>query len=106
MPDIFKALADTTRRDILLRVAERPTSVNELVDGFSMSRPAISKHLKLLAAAGLVSYQPGTEDGRQRICHAEIRALTELDDYLSKVRTFWNQRLDRLGDFLEEQDQR
>ena len=103
MPDLFKALADETRRDLLLRVAEQPCSVNKLAEEYDMSRPAISRHLKQLQQAGLVSFHPGA-DGRQRICQAELAALAEVDDYLSKVRTFWRKKLDKLGTFLEEMD--
>lgn len=103
MPDPFKALADPTRRALLLRVAEAPASVNELADNHSMSRPAVSRHLKVLEAAGLVGFDTGDADGRQRICRAELTALTEVEDYLERVRTFWENRLDRLGDYLEAQ---
>ena len=101
-PDPFRALADPTRRAILLRVAERPRPVNELAESFAMSRPAISKHLKVLGQAGLVDFRPGPEDARQRIVHARLEALAELDDYLDRLRKFWDSRLDRLGELLDE----
>lgn len=102
--DPFGALADPTRRAILLRVAERPRAVNELAEGFAMSRPAVSKHLRVLANAQLVSFRPGETDARQRIVHAELAALQQLEAYLERLRSFWRARLDRLGDVLDDMD--
>ena len=100
--DPFGALADPTRRAILLQVAERPRPVNELAEGFAMTRPAVSKHLRVLAQAELVSFRPGETDARQRIVHAELAAVERLEAYLEQLRAFWRLRLDRLGDVLDE----
>ncbi len=103
MADIFKALADPTRREILLMVAEKPTNINTLVDHFEMSRPAISKHVKLLEASALLNIQTGATDTRQRICHIQLEALKEVEDYMEQLERFWKKRMDRLGEFLDNQ---
>ena len=100
--DPFQALADPTRRALLMSVAERPQPVNALAEGFDMSRPGVSKHLRVLAKAGLVRFTPGEQDARQRIVHAELAAIAQLEEYLQKLRTFWEGRLDRLGGVLDE----
>ena len=101
MSDVFKALADPTRREILLMLAQKEASINTIAEKFSMSRPAVSKHIKILEEGGLLHIQPGAEDGRQRYCHAQLTALKEMEDYLQRLETFWASRLDRLGSFLE-----
>lgn len=103
MADIYKALADPTRRAILLMVAEQPTNINTLVDHFEMSRPAISKHVKLLEQSALLQIQAGKEDTRQRICYIQLEALKEVEDYMNQLERFWKKRMDRLGDFLDQQ---
>ena len=99
--DAFGALADPTRRALLLSVAERPRPVNELAAGFAMSRPAVSKHLRVLREAGLVEVRPGRGDARQRVVEARLDALAELDAFLAQLRSFWQSRLERLGDVLD-----
>ena len=99
--DPFQALADPTRRALLMAVAERPRPVNELAEGFEMSRPGVSKHLRILAGAGLVRFTPGVRDARQRIVHAELAAVAQLEAYLEKLRGFWSARLDKLGGVLD-----
>lgn len=100
--DPFRALADPTRRAVLLRVAERPRAVNELAGEFDMSRPAVSKHLRLLEQAGLLSFRTDGKDGRQRIVHAELAALAEIGQYLDELRSIWERRLDKLDDLLDD----
>ncbi|WP_076639947.1 helix-turn-helix transcriptional regulator [Lewinella sp. 4G2] len=102
MTDPFNALADPTRRSMLMLLAERPRPVNELTEQFDISRPAVSKHLRVLEGANLVRYARGATDGRQRVVHAELQALMELDDYLSQLRQTWEDRLDKLGNLLDE----
>ena len=99
---VFQALADPTRRVLLLRIAERPRPIKEVGRGFDMSRPAISKHLGVLKQAGLISFRPDPADARRRVTHAELAALAELDRYLARLRRFWEGKLDCLGDVLGE----
>jgi DNA-binding transcriptional ArsR family regulator len=95
----FAALADPTRRAILARLASGETSVTELAAPFAMSLPAVTKHLKVLARAGLIT------QGRQaqwRPCKLEARPLQQAADWVGQYRQFWEQRLDRLEDYLRE----
>lgn len=103
MSNVFKALADDTRRDIMLMLAKEHTSVNEIAEQFSMSRPAISRHIKVLREASLVYTKPDELDGRQINCYAQLEALKEVEDYMSKLEAFWKNRLKGLGKFLDDQ---
>jgi DNA-binding transcriptional ArsR family regulator len=93
----FAALADPTRRAILARLALGETSVLKLAQPFNMSLPAVSKHLKVLERAGLITR---TRDAQMRPCRIEARALKEADDWLEEYRRLWEERLDRLDDYL------
>jgi DNA-binding transcriptional ArsR family regulator len=93
----FSALADPTRRAILARLALGETSVSELAKPFEMSMPAVSKHLKVLEHAGLISR---SRDAQMRPCKIEAQALKQADDWLEEYRRLWEQRLDRLEDYL------
>lgn len=95
----FAALADPTRRAILARLALGETTVNELSKPFDISGPAISKHLKVLENAGLITRG---REAQWRPCKIEPMALKSLDDWLDQYRQFWEQRLDRLEDYLRE----
>ncbi|HEX2832491.1 MAG TPA: metalloregulator ArsR/SmtB family transcription factor [Thermoanaerobaculia bacterium] len=94
----FAALADPTRRAILARLASGDLSVNELAEPFDMSQPAISKHLKVLERAGLVSR---TVDGQRRPCHMEPKPLEEANRWLEKYRHYWEPSFQRLDSLLE-----
>jgi DNA-binding transcriptional ArsR family regulator len=93
----FAALSDPTRRAILARLALGETSVSKLAEPFDMSLPAISKHLKVLERAGLITRG---RDAQMRPCKIEVKALKEADDWLEEYRRLWEQRLDRLDDYL------
>lgn len=84
-------------------IAESPTNINAIAEQFNMSRPAVSKHIKLLENNQLIKIKPDTIDTRQRIFHAQLDALKEVEDYLTKLEAFWNKRLKGLGDFLDNQ---
>lgn len=94
----FEAVAEPNRRRILdvLREGERPAG--ELVDALAISQPGVSKHLKLLREAGLVSVRA---DGQRRLYRLEPRGLSELEAWLEPYRHVWAGRLDRLGEHLE-----
>ena len=94
----FQALADPTRRAILARLALGETSVSELATPFKMSLPAVSKHLKVLEHAGLITR---SRDAQMRPCKIEAKALKEADDWLEEYRQLWEQRLDRLEHYLK-----
>jgi DNA-binding transcriptional ArsR family regulator len=95
----FAALADPTRRAILARLATGETSVTELAAPFEMSLPAISKHLKVLENAGLITRG---RDAQWRPCRLEPAALQGVDAWLDRYRHFWTASLDRLADYLDE----
>ena len=94
----FSALADPTRRAILARLATGETSVMNLAEPFNMSLPAVSKHLKVLEGAGLVTR---SREAQWRPCRIDAVALKEVDDWLEKYRRFWEVRLDRLEEYLD-----
>jgi DNA-binding transcriptional ArsR family regulator len=95
----FAALADPTRRAILARLALGEASVNELAEPFEMSQPAISKHLKVLERAGLISRG---RDAQRRPCKLEAEPLGEANGWLENYRKFWEAQFQRLDVLLEE----
>jgi DNA-binding transcriptional ArsR family regulator len=99
--DVFQAIADPTRRAILHLVARQSLNLNAVAEQFDVSRPAISKHIKILTECGLIVIK---EQGRERLCEARLQKLHEVSQWVEQYRTFWNQKLDALGDFLELED--
>jgi DNA-binding transcriptional ArsR family regulator len=95
----FSALADPTRRAILARLAKGEASVMELAEPFSMSQPAISKHLKVLERAGLVTRG---RDAQRRPCRLVARPLREANAWIEKYREFWEESFNALDDVLED----
>ena len=95
----FAALADPTRRAILARLASGEASVTELAEPFAMSLPAVSKHLKVLERAGLITRG---REAQWRPCRLEATPLADAFDWLGHYRRFWDESLDRLDDYLAE----
>jgi DNA-binding transcriptional ArsR family regulator len=95
----FAALADPTRRAILARLALGESSVAELAEPFAMSQPAISKHLKVLERAGLIST---AQDAQRRPRRIEAKPLAEANDWIEGYRRFWEQSYERLDALLDE----
>jgi DNA-binding transcriptional ArsR family regulator len=95
----FAALADPTRRAILARLARGEASVGELAEPFAMTQPAISKHLKVLERAGLISRG---RDAQRRPCRLEAGPLRDAGAYLERYRKFWEARFDALDEVLED----
>ena len=95
----FAALADPTRRAILTRLASGDASVMELAAPFSISQPAISRHLEVLERAGLISRG---RDGQRRPCRIEAKPLAEADAWIERYREIWEGNFKRLDDLLEE----
>ena len=93
----FHALSDPTRRAILARLALGEATVNELAEPFDMSLPAVSKHLKVLEEAALISR---SREAQYRPCKLEPQALKSVDEWLEEYRRLWEQRLDRLEAYL------
>src|SRR5882762_8805790 len=94
----FAALSDPTRRAILARLALGETSVTELAAPFAMSLPAVSRHLKVLERAGLISRG---RDAQWRPCRLKPQKLKQAADWLEEYRHFWEKRFDRLDDYLK-----
>lgn len=100
---VYSALGDGTRRAILTRLADGDSTVGELAEPFAVSRPAISKHLRVLERAGLVRR---TRDGRVSRCQLDARPLAAAADWIEYYRRFWDQSFDRLEDYLRDLQQR
>ena len=96
--DVFNAVADPTRRAILDRLRRGPAPVNELASGFRVSRPAISKHLRVLKSARLVREK---KEGRQRIYQLEPERIQEVAKWAEEYRRFWHQNITSLKRHLE-----
>lgn len=94
----FAALADPTRRAILARLSQGEASVSDLSKPFSMSAPAVTKHLKVLQRAGLISQ---SRQAQWRPCKLQAKPLMEAADWVAQYRPHWEERLDRLEDYLQ-----
>ncbi len=97
---MFQALADPTRRAMVERLSRGPASVSDLARPLAMSLPAVMQHLAMLETSGLVRSQ---KIGRVRTCRIEPEALSLAEQWINARRTEWERRLDRLGDYLAEQ---
>jgi DNA-binding transcriptional ArsR family regulator len=95
--DVFQAIADPTRREIINLLAYRQMNLNAVADNFDISRPAVSKHIKILTECGLLVIK---QQGRERYCHADLKRLKQVTDWAEQYRRFWIQKLDALDTFL------
>lgn len=95
--DPFQAIADPGRREILFLLSQERLSMNALADNFDISRPAVSKHVKILHEAGLITI---TEQGRERYCELHEEGFKELKAWLDYYDQFWNRKLQKLGTVL------
>ena len=98
--DVFQAIADPTRREIINLIARKPLPLNSIAENFEVSRPAISKHIKILTECGIVTIH---SRGRERYCEARLQKLSEVSQWIEHFRVYWNQKLDALGEFLEKE---
>jgi DNA-binding transcriptional ArsR family regulator len=97
--DVFQAIADPTRRAILDLLAAQPLTLSGVAEHFDISRPAISKHVKILAECGLVVIR---KRGRERYCEVQLDKLNEVSTWVEQYRATWEQRFDRLDETLNE----
>jgi DNA-binding transcriptional ArsR family regulator len=97
--DVFQAIADPNRRAILGLLAQQKLTLNEVAGNFNVSRPAISKHIKILTECGLVTIE---QHGRERYCEARLEKLNEVSDWVEQYRRFWTEKLDALEIYLDE----
>jgi len=97
--DVFQAIADPNRRAIIGLLANQKLTLNGVAARFDISRPAISKHIKILTECGLVVIH---KQGRERYCEARLEKLNEVSDWVEQYRNLWEQRFDRLDAYLSE----
>jgi DNA-binding transcriptional ArsR family regulator len=98
--DIFHAIADPTRREIIHLLSETPLNLNAVAEHFEISRPAVSKHIKILMECGVVIIR---RHGRERYCRTDFKKLKEIDHWLEYYRTFWDRKLDALEVYLNKE---
>ncbi len=97
--DVFQAIADPTRRQIINMIAYQSLNLNTVAEKFKISRPAISKHIKILTECGLVTIK---KKGRERYCEARLDGLSEVSNWIEQYRKFWEEKLDALDNYLNE----
>jgi len=95
--DVFQAIADPTRRAIINMIAHESLNLNSVAENFDISRPAISKHIKILTECGLIAIK---QKGRERYCEAKLQKLNEVSQWIEQYRMFWTKKLDALETFL------
>ena len=91
--DVFQAIADPTRREIINLVAGKSLNLNAVAENFTISRPAISKHIKILIECGLITI---TQEGRDRFCEVRLDDLKLVSTWIDQYKSFWNSKLDAL----------
>jgi len=96
--DVFQAIADPTRRRIINMIAQQPLNLNSVSENFEISRPAVSKHIKILTECGLIEIR---QQGRERYCEAKLQKLNEVSEWIEQYRVFWTKKLDALENFLK-----
>ena|SRR6266498_714787 len=97
--DVFQAIADPHRRAIIGLLANQKLTLGGVAKHFSISRPAVSRHIKILAECGLVVIH---QKGRERYCEVRLDRLNQVSDWIEKYRSVWEQRFDRLDEYLDE----
>ena len=97
--DVFQAIADPTRRSIINMIAHESMNLNSVAENFDVSRPAISKHIKILTECGLIVIK---QQGRERYCEAKLDKLNEVSDWVEQYRKFWTSKLDALEEYLNQ----
>jgi DNA-binding transcriptional ArsR family regulator len=100
--DVFQAIADPNRRAILGLLATEKLTLNRIADRFNISRPAVSKHVKILTQSGLIVVH---RQGRERYCEARLDKLNEVSDWVEQYKRLWTDRLDSLEAYLRELQQ-
>ena len=95
--DVFQAIADPTRREIIHMLAKESLNLNAVSDRFDISRPAISKHIKILTECGLITIH---QQGRERVCEAKLDSLNEVSTWVQQYRQFWEDKMDALEVYL------
>lgn len=99
--DVFQAISDPTRREIIGILAQQSLNLNALADKFDISRPGISKHIKILSECGLITVN---QQGRERYCKANYDKLKEVSDWVEQYKVFWTHKLNALDEFLSNEN--
>lgn len=97
--DVFQAIADPTRRDIINLLAAKPQNLNAIADNFDVTRQAVSLHVKILQECGLIAIR---KEGRERYCEVQLEKLQEVHTWTEQYRAFWTTKLRALKNFVEE----
>jgi DNA-binding transcriptional ArsR family regulator len=97
--DVFQAIADPHRREIINLLAHQNLTLNGIAENFDISRPAVSKHVRILTECGLISIKP---EGRERLCEAQLGKLNEVADWIEQYKKLWNRKLDALEEYLNQ----
>jgi len=97
--DVFQAIADPTRREIINMISLESLNLNAVAEKFDISRPAISKHIKILTECGLITIN---QQGRERYCEAKLDKLNEVSEWVEQYKQFWNAKFDALETYLAE----
>ena len=97
--DVFQAIADPTRREIINLIAYKTLNLNSIAENFDVSRPAISQHIKILTECGLIIIK---KQGRERYCEARLQKLNEVSEWIERFRKSWAESFDALDDVLDE----
>lgn len=97
--DVFQAIADPTRRAIINMIAHENMNLNSVAEKFDISRPAISKHIKILTECGLVTINV---QGREHFCEAKLEKLNEVNEWVAQYKKFWEEKFDALELYLQE----
>jgi DNA-binding transcriptional ArsR family regulator len=95
--DVFQAIADPTRRQIINLIAHKSMNLNAIADNFDISRPAISQHIKILTECGIVIIR---QQGRERFCEAKLETLSEVSNWVDQYRQYWNEKFNSLDVYL------
>ncbi|MDP4149328.1 MAG: metalloregulator ArsR/SmtB family transcription factor [Bacteroidota bacterium] len=100
--DVFQAIADPTRREIIDLLSRQSLNLNAIAGHFEISRPAVSKHIRILKECGLLLVR---REGRERHCRADLTQLRQVSEWTEQYQAFWSKKLDALGEFLEKERQ-
>jgi len=97
--DVFQAIADPHRREIINLLAQQNLTLNGIAENFDISRPAVSKHVRILTECGLISVKI---EGREHVCEAQLAKLNEVAEWIEQYKKFWNNKLDALEHYLNQ----
>jgi DNA-binding transcriptional ArsR family regulator len=101
--DVFQAISDPTRRQIINIIAKKTLNLNAVADKFDISRPAISKHIKILTECGIITIK---QQGRERYCEANLKSFDQVTQWINQCRIFWTSKLDALEIFLNKENEK